>query len=107
MLFRADSLKMFFTMVSHLFTGWGEGIRAGILSCFDVTELVYIEKHIPALFDLSRKAPWINMAVISAIAVFVTFFTKNLHEKPIKKNILGALATFIVFVWSLMSLSKM
>ncbi|MBO4808225.1 MAG: MBOAT family protein [Lachnospiraceae bacterium] len=106
-LFRADSLTQFFTMLGRLGTGWGDGIRIGILNCFDVMELVYIEKHIPALFVLSRKAPWINMALISALAAFIALVPKNLHEKPIKKNVLSAIGIFILFAWSLVSLSNM
>ena len=70
-------------------------------------ELVYIEKHIPALFVLSRKAPWINMAVISVIAAAIALIPKNLHEKPIKKNAVSAIGIFILFAWSLVSLSNM
>ena len=106
-LFRADSLKQFFTMLGRLGTGWSEGIRIGILNCFDVTELVYIERHIPSLFILSRKAPWINMALIVALAAFIALVPKNLHEKPIKKTVVTAILTFALFAWSLISLSNM
>lgn len=106
-LFRSDSLDVCFKMLKHIFSGWENGavISSGLLECFNVIELTYIEEHIGFLTNLTAKIPSLNMWLVLSVSLFLVFFTKNCHEKEYKPKLGNAILCIILLVWSILSLS--
>lgn len=106
-LFRSDSLTDCIQMFKHLLFDWQNGfaMSGGLLECFNVLELTYIEEHVGFLMNLTAKLPSLNMWLILSVSVFLVFFTKNCHEKEFKPKLTNALLSIILLVWSIMSLS--
>ena len=106
-LFRSDSLSDCVTIFKHLLFGWenGPAISGGLLECFNIIELTYIEEHIGFLTTLTSKVPSLNMWLILLTSLILVFFTKNCHEKEYKPKFTNAILCIILLVWSVLSLS--
>lgn len=106
-LFRSDSLNDCIKMFKHLLFDWESGfsISSGLLECFNVIELTYIEEHVGFLTALTTKIPSFNMWFILLTSLILVFFTKNCHEKEYKPKLTNAIFCIILLVWSVVSLS--
>lgn len=105
-LFRADTLKQFWEMLTNVFTKGFGAIPLEMAEAFNRTEYVFLQDcfHISAL----SFAPYIMIVLFMILAFFLCFVTKNACEiaaslkfKPITGVILS-----IGFVWAVVSLSE-
>lgn len=105
-LFGAASVSDFGKMLSSVPKGWGEGLRGEFVSLFNVLELTYVEEHIGFLHGIPAQFPFVNMILICAVALGIAFFGKNIYEMKNTKSPVTAIATVVLLVWSILSLSS-
>lgn len=105
-LFGAPSLKAFGTMLQKIPVGWSQGIRGEFLQNFDVIELTYVEDHIGILNGFVQKMPQTNMVLILLISISIALLGKNIYEQKKTRTAWTAIATVLLMVWSVLSLSS-
>ena len=105
-LFGAPSLKAFGTMLQKIPVGWSQGIRGEFLQNFDVIELTYVEDHIGILNGFVQRMPQTNMVLILLISISIALLGKNIYEQKKTRTAWTAIATVLLMVWSVLSLSS-
>lgn len=104
-LFRAETIGQFVILLKNILNGKPGGFSTGMLQCFGVLELTYIEEHVTLLQQTVNKFPWLNMCLISGIALIIALFPKNCHQKEFKPTLLNGLGCIVLLVWATLSLS--
>lgn len=105
-LFGAPSIKAFGQMLQKIPVGWSQGMREGFLQNFDIMELTYVEDHIGILRSFVQSVPQTNMVLISMIAILIALLGRNIYEQKKTCTVWTAIATVILMVWSILSLSS-
>ena len=93
-------------MLQKIPVGWSQGIREGFLQNFDIMELTYVEDHIGILRSLVQSVPQSNMVLITMIAILIALLGRNIYEQKKTRTAWAAIATVILMVWSVLSLSS-
>ena len=109
LLFRSASVSEFFTLLERLFAGGYAGVSRGLLDCFDILELNYLETHIGALGRLTARYPGIYMTLFLAVAALLSLLPKKGLEgtDSMKRSVGGAVLCSVGLFWSVLSLSGM
>ncbi len=104
-LFRADSVSDAFALYGKLLQPWNMEMTPMLLRQFDVFEFKFLKEHIGLWQSVTNAFPALQLLVVMGIAVFVSFFCKNCHEKEFKPSLGRAFYTVVLLVWSILSLS--
>lgn len=105
--FRADSVSDAIKLIGTVFTKPDLSLQSSFLAKFNLTELTYIENHIPVLKNVITNFPGTNMWIMLFIAVSIVFFTGNCHEKAFRTGKINALGTVVLLLWCTVSLAGM
>lgn len=104
-MFRANSLTDFKTLMANIFTWKPGGISRGMIECFDVIEFTYLEEHVSVLGRVVGKLPAIHMWIVLAVAFVAAIFGRNCYEREMKLSAANAIRCIVLLVWSVLSLS--
>lgn len=104
-LFRADSLNSAGILYGKLVSPWKWQLNRTLLEQFDLLEFTYVEEHVAVLKAFVDQFPFVHLAVILAIALFLVLIPRNCHEKKFVPGTGNAIESIILLVWSIVSLS--
>lgn len=104
-LFRAESLQDAGIFYGKLFAPWEWRISHALSEQFALLEFTYIVEHVSLLRNMLGQYPWIYMGIVLSLAMVLALVPRNLHEKKFVPRVGNALASIVLLVWSIMSLS--
>ena len=104
-LFRARSVSEAYAMYGNLFKPWKLELTPLLMMQFDAFEFTFLKEHIGLWKNITNTFPALQLLIVMGIALFISFFAKNCHEKKFKPDLGNAVSTVILLVWSIFSLS--
>ena len=104
-LFRAESLQDAGIFYGKLFAPWEWRISHALSEQFALLEFTYIVEHVSLLRNMLGQYPWIYMGIVLSLAMVLALVPRNLHEKKFVPRVGNGLASIVLLVWSIMSLS--
>ena len=105
-IFRADSLSDALDFFRAMFRGASFEIQARLYACFNLDEIVWLERALPGLKDLSLELPGLNLWLFLFAGFFIVLNLRNSSERKFKPTPATALATALLLFWSIISLGS-
>ena len=101
--FRAESVSQAFVFLTRMFGGYGFNVGKWLTECFDLVEVVFIERALGIYYRLMEMIPEVHMIVFFMIAFVAVLFGKNSSEVRFKPTLVRGLGTILMLVWSIIS----
>jgi len=104
-LFRADSLGQALLFLKRMVCMDSFQIAPGLLQCFQLPELVFIESKWNILAYFSTRITGLNMWAFFLIAFVIVLNAKNSKEVDFEPTVRKGLSTVVLLVWSIVSMA--
>ena len=103
--FRASSVKVALSKIKTIVSLQDLSMRDDLFQCFNLAELIEIEKRSNFMESLSYHISGINMWIFLGMALVIVLNMKNCNERKMKISIGSMIGTIVILVWSIMALS--
>ncbi len=105
--FRAPNVPAANILFQKLFMGWSADteINHELLHQFDLLEFTYIEDHVGALGSVIDRFPWLHLAVVMVVSLWIVFIPQNCQKKEFVPSMKNAVGSVVLLIWSIVSLA--
>ncbi len=101
--FRAESVSQACVFIGRMFGEHGFGVGKWMTECFDMVEVVFVERAAGIYYKLMEMMPQVHMVAFFVIAFAIVLLGKNSSEVKFKPTLARGLGTIIMLVWSIIS----